>query len=581
MRIALLLLLLPALPARADPVTVVVVGTTDVHGHLEAVEEELPLDGGGKARVRRGGAALLGGYLEILRKRYPGRVVLVDAGDMMQGTLLSNLGEGAAVMRAMNALGYAAAALGNHEFDYGPVGPRATPKAKGDDPRGALKARAAEARFPWLTSNVRDGAAPVGAPRVREWTIVDAGGVKVGLVGGTSEDTPRTTIRPNLVGITVEPLAQPIERAAKAARAAGAEVVVAVVHAGGECARFEVPEDLSSCLPDAEVWRLAKALPAGTVDAIVGGHTHQAVAHRVNGVPVVQAFSYGGWFSRVDLTVDGGRVVGTKIHPPEEICAEVADGVASCDARRARGKRVIPATYEGAPVVADGAVERAFAGDVRRAAALRAEKIGVVLPKGMPRQYRAESPLGNLVADLLRESAPGAEIGITNGGGLRGDLPPGDLTYGALFEALPFENKLALIRMPGALLARIIKSNMAGSKGILSLSGARVKARCGGAKLEVAVEIGGKPLDERAIYTVATSDFLALGGDDFGGAIGALPAGAVSIDEEGGALRDRIRPLLVARGAKGPLLADDPAIFDAAHPRVALPAARPFHCPVP
>src|SRR5271156_4803667 len=95
--------------APAKTITLTIVGTTDVHGHLEAQLEELSLDGGAKVKVARGGAALLGGYLNNLRRARPGRVLLLDSGDMLQGTLVSNLGEGAAMMRAMNALHYSAA----------------------------------------------------------------------------------------------------------------------------------------------------------------------------------------------------------------------------------------------------------------------------------------------------------------------------------------------------------------------------------------------------------------------------------------------------------------------------------------
>ena len=93
--------------------------------------------------------------------------MLVDAGDMFQGTLESNLGEGAAVVRAYNALGYDAAALGNHEFDFGPVGPAPAPRTPADDARGALKARAAEAKFPLLVANIAD-AASGEPPRLAE-----------------------------------------------------------------------------------------------------------------------------------------------------------------------------------------------------------------------------------------------------------------------------------------------------------------------------------------------------------------------------------------------------------------------------
>src|ERR1051325_2869885 len=111
----------PASPP-TKPVTLSIMGTNDLHGALE----RLPLLAGYLANLRAARAADGGG------------VVLVDGGDMFQGTLESNLGEGADVVAAYNRIGYAAVAIGNHEFDYGPIGP-AVIAAPGDDPRGALK----------------------------------------------------------------------------------------------------------------------------------------------------------------------------------------------------------------------------------------------------------------------------------------------------------------------------------------------------------------------------------------------------------------------------------------------------------
>src|SRR4051812_24665216 len=95
------------------PVHLVLAGTTDLHGWFMGHESE-----------HRGGEDVLAGYLEVLRRRADG-VVLLDSGDMFQGTLPSNRSEGAAVIALMNALSYDAAAIGNHEFDFGPVGPKA------------------------------------------------------------------------------------------------------------------------------------------------------------------------------------------------------------------------------------------------------------------------------------------------------------------------------------------------------------------------------------------------------------------------------------------------------------------------
>src|SRR4029079_19293079 len=133
---------------RSATITISVVATSDLHGAV------LP-------RGARGGGELFGGYLRNLRAarmRDGGGVLLVDSGDMFQGTLESNLNEGAAVVRAYNALGYAAGGIGNHECDYGPVGADETPQKPGEDPRGALKARAASARFPFLAANTIDNA---------------------------------------------------------------------------------------------------------------------------------------------------------------------------------------------------------------------------------------------------------------------------------------------------------------------------------------------------------------------------------------------------------------------------------------
>ena len=186
--IALAALLIASAGAQQPPATLTlsVVATTDLHGGV------LP-------RGARGGVAALGGYVRNLRAARladRGGVLLVDSGDMFQGTLESGLNEGAAVVRAYNTLGYSAVAIGNHEFDYGPVGPDETVQKPGEDPRGALKARASEARFPFLAANTIDDATgkPVAWPNVKPSTIVTVAGVKVGLVGVTTIDTATTTV---------------------------------------------------------------------------------------------------------------------------------------------------------------------------------------------------------------------------------------------------------------------------------------------------------------------------------------------------------------------------------------------------
>ncbi|HZI16172.1 MAG TPA: bifunctional metallophosphatase/5'-nucleotidase, partial [Myxococcus sp.] len=180
-----------ATAAATAPVRLTLVGINDFHGQVEPHRH--PLKDG--QVVEEGGAALLAGYLARLRADNPEGVLLVDAGDLFQGTLASNLTEGAVVIDVYNHLGFAAAAIGNHEFDYGPVGPASTATRPGEDPLGALKARIRQAKFPLLSVNIREAAtgkrpAWLGGDGTH---LVTLKGVKVGLMGLTTESTPDTT----------------------------------------------------------------------------------------------------------------------------------------------------------------------------------------------------------------------------------------------------------------------------------------------------------------------------------------------------------------------------------------------------
>src|SRR5688572_30327456 len=256
------------------------------------------------------------------RARDGGAVVLLDAGDMFQGTLESNLNEGASVIDAYNTLRYTAAAVGNHDFDFGPVGPPATPQAPDDDPRGALKARAAQASFPFLAANLIDEATgqPVVWPNIRPSTTITAAGVRVGVIGVMTARALSETIAGNIGGLRVAPLAATIAGEAMRLRADGASVVVVASHAGGRCTAFTSPTDLSACEPAEEIMQVAAALPRGLVDAIVAGHAHSAVAHEVAGIAIIQAYMGGRAFGRIDIVVDRAsrRVVEHRIFPPRE-----------------------------------------------------------------------------------------------------------------------------------------------------------------------------------------------------------------------------------------------------------------------
>ncbi|MDY7230482.1 bifunctional metallophosphatase/5'-nucleotidase [Hyalangium rubrum] len=539
----------PAAPAAPpEPLRLTVVGTNDLHGWI--APHRTSLQGG--VEIREGGAATFAGYVARLREDNPGRVLLLDGGDLFQGTLASNLSEGAVVVDVYNHLGYAAAAIGNHEFDYGPVGPSPVPTKPGDDPLGALKARLQQARFPILSANIREAE---GGQRPA-WLgndgthLVTLDGVKVGIIGLTTPSTPHTTNPTNVASLRFEPLASAVPEAARSLRERGAEVILGVAHAGGRCPRLENPRDTSSCdWKDGEIYGALEELPPGTLDAVVAGHTHQVMGHFIHGVPVIETSGLGRSFGYIELFVDpvSRKVLQerTAIHAAVPLCVQVDAASGSCDGRKLRDQaevKLVPATFLGKPVEPDATVSALIAPALERVEQEQRRELGVQIPVPLKRNYEAESVLGDFLADSFRE-AVGADVALLNPGGLRADIDAGPLTFGDVYEVLPFDNTVAFVTMSGDELKRLLQLVYGQKKGVFQVSGLKVTlARCPGPeRFQGATLPNGRKLEPGKLYRVVMPDFLARGGDGLGPALDPLPPGRIDLGlTRPGTLRDEL-----------------------------------------
>jgi len=544
----------PAKP-RQGSVTLTIIGTNDLHGQLQ----RLPLLAGFVDNVRAARAADGGG------------VLLLDGGDMFQGTLESNLAEGADIVKAYNQMGYAASAVGNHEFDYGPEGPAVTAKSVEDDPRGALKARAREAKFPFLVTNIADekSGARIKWENMPASTLIDVAGVKVGIAGASTESTPFTTMPANFVGLKMMKPGEALAAEAKALRQQGAKVVIAVMHIGSKCKDLEHPNDLSTCERDEELFHVISDLPKGAVDVIVAGHTHAGVAHRISDIAVIESFSSGRAFGRVDLRINPeGTVIASQIHKPHDVCPNAKPTEEGPPLPVSECK---PGDYEGKPVVPDAAVQTIVDEALARTGERRNEKLGVTLTGPITKAYGSESAEGNWFCDLMLAARSDAQVSLTNGGGLRADVPAGDLTYGRLFEAMPFDNRFAVVDIKGKHIRKLVSTNLQRGGGILSWGGVTAKARCKGGKLDIVIDVAGKPLVDDKDYKLVTSDFLASGGDGLLGRL-KLPEGSIKLTDD--IIRDAIADIL--RKKKGSI--DPKLLFGPGHVRMDYEGQRPVLC---
>jgi 2',3'-cyclic-nucleotide 2'-phosphodiesterase (5'-nucleotidase family) len=463
-----------------------IIATNDFHGALEPRPDA--------SGVMRGGAAYVATALDRARSEcLPGcETVLVDAGDLFQGTLASNLSFGRPVVEYYNRMGYAAAALGNHEFDWGV---------------DTLRARMRQATFGIFGANVRDTAGR-DVKWIRNDTIVARGRVKVGIIGVSTVNTPTTTRAANVVGLRFDDPAPIVDSIGRVLRRRGANFVVVIAHAGASCNR----DGGGAC--NGEIIDLARKLKT-KVDAIVSGHTHTLVNTEVNGIPIVQARSSGRAIDILDLPIgpDVGRPVR---HEVRELAVD---------------------TTKPFPPVAS-IVRRAMA----RVGPLVNRRVATI-PQTLARQG-PQYPLGNLIADAQRWAGKG-DVAIMNNGGIRTELRAGEATYASVFEIQPFGNTLYSLTMTGEQLRGLLEEMVKKSPVNDHVSGMTIKydpSRPAGSRIVSVTMADGTPLSDTRDYSVIVNDFLATGGEGYnagGRATASHPLSVVDLD----ALIDYLRTL--------------------------------------
>jgi 2',3'-cyclic-nucleotide 2'-phosphodiesterase (5'-nucleotidase family) len=444
---------------RPLPLRVRIIATNDFHGTLEP-----RIDAGG---TRRGGAGAVAGVIEQARRECAScAVLLLDGGDMFQGTAASNLVFGRSVVTIYDALGYAAAALGNHEFDWG---------------QDTLRARMREARYAILGANVRyaDGR---DVPWIRDDTLVEVSGVRVGIIGVATVETPRVTLAVHVRDLRfVDPVPVVTERA-RSLRERGAHLVVVVAHAGAFC------DDEGDDRCAGEIVELARGV-GRAVDAIVSGHTHSLVRTLEAGVPIVQSRSNGRAVGVVDLVPGEVPVVRVR-----EVLTD----------------SIVPSAR------IDSLARRAIAAVAARVSA-RVADVPVHLQRS-GEQY----PLGHLIADAQRWAGR-ADVAVTNNGGIRADLPAGTATYGRIFEVQPFANTLQRFTLRGSDLRAYLEKLVGGrTPPRLHVSGVTLRydpRQASGQRVVSATLLNGREIADDAHYALVMNNFMATGGD--GLALGA------------------------------------------------------------
>jgi 5'-nucleotidase/UDP-sugar diphosphatase len=473
-----------ATPAAAD-FNLTILHTNDFHSRIEPINKYDSGCGAEDAAENKcfGGSARL---ITAIRERRAAAAnsILVDGGDQFLGSLFYSYYKGKAAAELMNALGYQAMTVGNHEFDDGP-----------EVLRGFMDA----VKFPIILANADISQEPALAGVLMPSTVVEVGGERIGLIGLTPEDTDElSTPGPT---ITFSDPAEALTREVAKLTAQGIDKIVVLSHSG-----YAV---------DLEV-----AASVAGVDVIVGGHSNTYLSNTSdkaagpyptwvdapdgNKVAIVQAYAYGKYLGELNVTWDDNGAVTAATGEPIMMDGQVAEDAAL----KARiTELAVPLEEVRQEVVAEAAAPIDGNRDNCRV---------------------RECEMGNLVADamLARVKDQGIDIAFANAGGLRASIDAGPVTMGEVLTVLPFQNLLATFQLKGADVIAALESGVSQVEEVkgrfsqvagLKYAFSRAAAPNSGRILAVFVRDGDgwAPIDPEKLYGVVANDYTRRGGDGY------------------------------------------------------------------
>ncbi|MBI2252594.1 MAG: bifunctional metallophosphatase/5'-nucleotidase [Armatimonadetes bacterium] len=431
----------------AENIHLVILHTNDFHGRL------LPYKDSSGEEIA--GAENLSGLIRDMRKKYP-EVLLLDAGDIAQGTPISNLFFGKPVVEVMNYNKYFASTLGNHEFDWG---------------QDKLKEIIHQANFPFICANIFDEKTGKRFANLKPYLIFKLKNIKIGIIGLITPQTFQTTMPSHVKNLIFEDPLKIYAGIYPLLKSKGVDLIIVLSHLGLE-------DDM----------RLAEN--SSGIDLIVGGHSHTVLnsPKKINQTYIVQAGSYGKYLGKVDLEINS------------------------------QDKKIIEIKGELIPLNKQNYnPQKDVSKIIEKYYTKIKEKMGEIVGETRINLIKENSlgdfPLANLITNAMKEET-GAQIAFQNTGGIRASLYKGKITWGDLYNVLPFGNSIVKMNLKGGQILKIIEIALNNENQGMQFSGINLIYDNKNKRI-IRIKVGEEPLETQKSYTIAANNFLAEGGDGY------------------------------------------------------------------
>jgi 2',3'-cyclic-nucleotide 2'-phosphodiesterase (5'-nucleotidase family) len=454
------------------------------------------------------------------RTANPATVAFTSGDNIGAAPPISTEFEELSTIESLNAMKLDAGAFGNHEHDRN---------------LAHVQKVIGASDFQWVVSNYNPDSLDVlksGTKQAKSFTIIDRGGVKIGVVGANTPETIEQVFPGNLdytdaagakKTITINPGVAGVNQAIVDAKAAGADIVIALIHQGWQ--------ENASGVSKGVLNEMAAQIKGAA--AIYGGHSHQTFASIIPGntrvAPVVigQTRNAGVEYTRTQICMKNGKVVGQSIqHVLKSASATINTGVVST------------VTTQD---VAAAALVKKYKDQLTAKLDIKIGQVSGVFPRGgSPAVERSgETPMGNYIADLMRAKYK-TDFAIQNGGGIRDTFPaktyipantalvrtgtgPLDVTLGDALTVYPFGNQIATTVVTGENLWKALENgvggNFPGDGRFPQVSGLKYSFDASkplGSRIVSVTKLDGTEIaKDSKEYTLTTLDFLIYGGDGY------------------------------------------------------------------
>jgi 2',3'-cyclic-nucleotide 2'-phosphodiesterase (5'-nucleotidase family) len=427
-----------------SPIELRIAHLNDIHGNIEPqVEKSIASQG------LVGGLAYMGSVVKTIRMEDP-ETLLINAGDVVQGSFESEVSHGKPIMEVMNYLHFDAVELGNHDFAQG---------------RKALYELIDGVEAPILGANIIDAKTSRPIEGVESSIIRDIKGVKVGIIGVDTPKIPEYVRPEEIAGMTFPKPEEMVKRQIDELKKKGVDLIIVTSHLG-------LKEDRE----------LAEKVPG--IDVIVGGHTHSTLpeGERVGNTVIVQAGCNNQYVGDLKLSVDPSS---------KKIIAF--------------SSRLIPIISES--IQPDPAIEGIIAPYLEQGKKAGSEIVGKTVDE-MRYSFKEVTPLGQHIADAMR-SATGAKLALCSGKMLRAGLKKGDINRKELFNSYPNTEDVVTVKLSGKHIKEELESRFAAdSRAIILPSGFSFTVdtkRPDGDRI-ASITVDGEPMDMEKEYDLAVTD---------------------------------------------------------------------------